>query len=128
MVLDSAIFPEPSKSYLIVKEPSLSSVSHHFSSPGIQIVSSDRYLGGVIGEVSGIETFVQSKVNDWSHYVELLASLTTDQPQAAYIGLTRSLQSEWLFLQRVNPNCGNLFSNNYRTCTIHPLYTFSLRS
>ena len=54
--------------------------------------------------------FVESKVNDWSRYVELLSSLATDQPQAAYIGLTRSLQSEWLFLQRVTPNCGNLFN------------------
>ena len=48
-------------------KPSLSSVAHHFSSSGIQIVSSGRYLGDVIGEVSGIESFVQSKVNDWSH-------------------------------------------------------------
>ena len=103
-------FPEPSKSYLIVKEPSLSSVAHHFSSSGIHIVSSGRYLGGVIGDVTGIESFVESKVNDWSRYVELLSSLATDQPQAAYIGLTRSLQSEWLFLQRVTPNCGNLFN------------------
>ena len=45
-------FPKPSKSYLIVKEPSLSSVVHHFSSSGIHIVSSGRYLGGVIGDVT----------------------------------------------------------------------------
>ena len=41
-------------------------------------------------------------------YVELLFSPATDQPQAAYIGLTRSIQSKWL---REIPNCGNLFSN-----------------
>ena len=105
LVLDFGYFPKSSKSYL----NHLYHLLHTISVALVyRLFSSGRYLGDVIGEVSGIESFVQSKVNDWSHYVELLFSLATDQPQAAYIGLTRSLQSKWL---RETSNCGNLFSN-----------------
>ena len=50
-----------------------------------------------------------SKVNSWSHHVELLSSVTMDQPQVAYVALTESLQHEWIFLQRVTENCTPLF-------------------
>ena len=42
----------------------------------------------------------------WSYWPLLpLISLNSH----SYISLTRSLQSEWIFSQRVTPNCGHLF-------------------
>jgi hypothetical protein len=35
--------------------------------------------------------------------------MAKNQPQAAYVALSRSLQNEWLFLQRVVPHCGGHF-------------------
>ena len=54
---------------------------------------------------------MQSKVLQWTQYAELLLSTAVDQPQAAYIALVQSLQSECLFLQRATPDCGNLFAD-----------------
>ena len=71
-------------------------------------VPTSRYLVGVIGNKSCWDSFVQSKVLQWSQYVELLSPIAVDQPQASYIALVKSPQSEWLFLQRVTPDCGNL--------------------
>ena len=58
-----------------------------------------------------MNSFVSSKVGFWSHYVELLSNIADDQPQLAFIALTRSLQQKWLYLQRVTPNCSELFAD-----------------
>ena len=77
----------------------------------MMIASNGSFLGGIIGDVSGMNSFVSSKLGLWSHYMELLSNITADQPQLAFIALTRSLQQEWLYLQRVTPNCSELFAD-----------------
>ena len=104
-------YPEPAKSCLIVKEPFISLAEELFQDSGVRIVSSSRYLGGVIGDKSGRDSFVLSKVLQWTQYVEILSSIAVDQPQVAYIALVKSLQSEWIFLQRVTPNYSDLFGD-----------------
>ena len=106
-------FPEPPKSSLIVKESSVSSAKELFDGSNVNVVLSNRYLGGVIGINL---SFVESKVHEWSHQVELLSSIAVEQPQAAFKALTKSLQCQWIFLQRVTPKCGGLFA-----FTFHPL-------
>uniref|UniRef100_A0A1X7TNZ6 Reverse transcriptase domain-containing protein n=1 Tax=Amphimedon queenslandica TaxID=400682 RepID=A0A1X7TNZ6_AMPQE len=53
-------FPEPSKSSLIVKDTTLPSAEQSFDGSGVSIVQCGRYLGGVIGNRAGIESFVSS--------------------------------------------------------------------
>ena len=48
-------------------------------------------------------------MREWLHYVGLLSFIAIDQPQHAYVALTRSLQSEWIISQSVKPNCDHLF-------------------
>ena len=36
--------------------------------------------------------------------------MAVPQPQAAYVALTKSLQCEWVYLQRVVPDCRSLFA------------------
>ncbi len=105
-------FPEPSKSYLIVKESMSSHAVDVFDGTNINVVTSCRFLGGCIGGDAGKISFVSEKVEEWSNFVTLLlSSITKDQPQAVFIALTKSLQHEWLFLQRVTNNCGHLFQS-----------------
>ena len=40
-----------------------------------------------------------------------MATVSERQPQSAYVGIQRSLQAEWLFLQRVTDNTDELFDS-----------------
>ena len=101
--------PAPTKSHLVVKESMIDTASSLFANTGINIVTSCRFLGGVIGDQSGKMSFFSNKVDEWSRYVDLLSSVAENQPQAAFIGFTKSLQQEWLYLQRVIADCEQQF-------------------
>ena len=64
-----------------------------FADTGINIVNSCQFLSGIIGDQS------VSKIKEWSHFVELLSSVAKNQLQAAFIGLTRSLQQDCIYFQ-----------------------------
>ncbi len=64
-------------------------------------MSGQRFLGGFIGDADTQKYFTQQKVSAWSKSVEKLAEVATTQPQAAFAALTKSLQFEWAFFQRV---------------------------
>ena len=81
-----------------------------FSSLGISVVCNHRYLGGFVGEPVGQAAFVQDKVRQWIVDVQRLSRIAEKQPQGVLVALTKSLQCEWQFLQRVVPGCGNFFT------------------
>ena len=66
-------------------------------------------MGGVVGDQSGRDSFVMGKGQEWLCCVQRLCLIAITQPQAAYAALTKSLQCEWNYLQRVVPNCHSLF-------------------
>jgi hypothetical protein len=103
-------FPEPQKSYLIVapqfEERAKQLFGHRL---GVNVVSGQRFLGGFIGNPTEKELFVKKKVANWSAHVEKLARVAASQPQAAFAALTKSLQSEWTYCQRVIPVCEDIF-------------------
>ena len=100
-------FPEPKKSSLIVHEHLTDQARHIFQDSNIAVVTSCRFLG----DSSSQERFVSMKAEQWESYVRMLTLVASDHPQEAYIALTKSLQNEWLYLQRVTPNCGHLFQS-----------------
>ena len=55
---------------------------------------SHRYMGGHIGSMTMLVRYVESKVANWVHMVEVLARIGVIYPQSAYAGLTMSLQAE----------------------------------
>ena len=80
-------------------------------------VHHDRHLGhGVldvwIGEPQSQDgsTWLRPQIDSWCFGVHALAKAAVQYPQTAYAGLCKSLQSEWLYLQRVLPNCGEAFA------------------
>ena len=56
-----------------------------------------------------VDNFVRKKVAMWVDCVEKLSKAATKSPQAAYTALSKSLQCEWSYLQRVMHNCGDAF-------------------
>ena len=104
-------YPEPHKSYLVVKESMIPQAQELFGDLGIKITTSNRLLGGVIGDTAGCEAFVNKKVQDWINLINVLSDIAITQPQAAYCAYTKSLQNDWTFLQRVTPDCHSLFTD-----------------
>ena len=102
-------YPEPHKSCLVVKESMIPLAQQLFGDLGIKITTSNRLLGGVIGDLSGCNAFVSDKVQGWIALIHTLSDIAVTQPQAAYSAYTKSLQNEWTFLQRVTPDCQSLF-------------------
>ena len=69
-----------------------------------------RFLGGFLGRSIEIQDYVLQKVRHWCAQIRVLAAVSVSQPQASFIALTRSLQSEWMFLMRVIPNCSPILA------------------
>uniref|UniRef100_A0A8D8V7C8 Reverse transcriptase domain-containing protein n=1 Tax=Cacopsylla melanoneura TaxID=428564 RepID=A0A8D8V7C8_9HEMI len=94
-------FPEPSKSYLIVKDVMNSAAHTIFQNVGVKIVDSHRFLGSIIGREEQKKKYVKEKVEVWIGCVEKLSQASEKHPQAVHSAFTKSLQHEWQYLQRV---------------------------
>ena len=80
-----------------------------FGELGIKIVSGHRFLGGFIGEKDEVRGFVLEKVTTWTSGVNKLAEAAEFYPQAAFAALSKSMQFQWSYLQRVVPDCDSCF-------------------
>ena len=103
-------YPEPSKSYLVVHPNFVEKAHQLFDRFGIRIVEGRRYLGGFIGADEGKIRFTTKKVQEWLDCLGELSKVAEKEPQAALVGLTRSLQCEWNFVQRVVKDTSQLFA------------------
>jgi hypothetical protein len=74
-------------------------------------VTGSQYLWGFIGEASEQYSWVNGKTNDWVAAIHELFKVAERFPQAAYAGLSKSLQHEWQFLQRVTQGLGDEFQD-----------------
>lgn len=101
--------PEPDKSILIVSPEHVAWAKEFFKEEQFKIRSGARYLGGFIGTEEESRQHVMDKVKDWEAAVGELTKVAWKEPQAAFSGFTRSLQSEWTFIQRVLPDMDSCF-------------------
>ena len=101
-------FPNPKKSCVVVDRSFVASAKRIFSPLNVQVVTSHRFLGGFLGDVSARSSFVQDKVDCWVSDVRHLSKMAVPQPQAAYVALTKSLRCEWVYLQHVVLDCHSL--------------------
>ena len=76
---------------------------------GIQVVTGSRYLGGFVVEREADARWIQENVEGWTESVRTLSGVSCKHPQSAYVGLQKSLQQEWAFMQRVTPVIGDAF-------------------
>ena len=72
-----------------------------FAHLGFQVVTGARYLGGHVGTEESKLEWVREKINIWTAAVRSLAKVARSSPHCAFVGLVKSLQSEWIHLQRV---------------------------
>ena len=102
-------YPEPKKYVLIVNHDHLTTAIELFKPFGMNITTSYRLLGSAIGCVDGVTAYIEKCVTDWVSLVMKLVLVAESQPQLVYSALTRSVQCQWTYLQRVTPDCGPFF-------------------
>ena len=110
-------YPEPNKSFIVVKENFMEEAHSLFDPLGVNIVLSHKLLGGVVGNPSENNQFVKESVHEWVQIVDHLAKIAQVQPQAAYAAFTRSVQNKWLHLQRLIPGCTPFFTELQKKIT-----------
>uniref|UniRef100_A0A8D8Z6P9 Uncharacterized protein n=1 Tax=Cacopsylla melanoneura TaxID=428564 RepID=A0A8D8Z6P9_9HEMI len=94
-------FPEPRKCVLIVKEGYQEQADEIFGDINVKIDTSHKFLGSFVGNNNLKKEFVQEKVQEWVHCIQKLSSAAKLYPQAAHAVMSKSLQFEWSFIQRV---------------------------
>ena len=88
----------------------LQSAKEVFDDTGVNVVTSRRFLGGVIGDQDGKNAFIKQSVNGWISQVNKLIKIAETQPQCAYVAFTKALQFKWSYIQRVTSAfCSSLF-------------------
>ena len=97
-------FPEPDKSFLVVHPDYIDTAREIFKDLKLNIVSGKRFLGGFIGSSDDTEQWLNDQIQKWIQSVEKLSKVARTQPQAAFVAMTKSLQMEWTFIQRVMKN------------------------
>ena len=100
-------FPQPSKSILILKEPGdVPACSAEFD---LKMMEGSRHLGGFSGSDEAQKAWLTPMITKWAEGVRTPARITKREPQCACVGLVKSLQSEWICLQRAVPDCEDQF-------------------
>ena len=103
-------YPNPMKSYLVVKDDCLDEATAIFRDSNINITKEGRnYLGSPIGTSSFIEEFVKAKISGWMDEIEVLSQIARSQPQAALSLLTHGITSKWSYLMRTVNKVAPLF-------------------
>ena len=81
-----------------------------FDELGVSVVSGQRFFDGFVDEQDSADEYVEQKVQLWMRCVQKLTKAAESQPQAAHAALTKSLQFEWAYMQRVIANCADAFA------------------
>ena len=103
-------YPEPDKSYLVVSPTFVELAKKMFSAYGVTIIEGGRVLGGFVGSKAEAQSWGSNKVQSWVKSLKILSEVARKQPQAAYVAVSKSLQNEWNYMQRIFPDCEELFS------------------
>lgn len=97
-------YPQPAKSWLIVKEQFEQNAKEIFDDTAIQISTrGERHLGAVIGHLEFKEDYCRKLVQEWVNEIEILSNIATTQPQSAYAGYISGYQHKFSYFLRTIP-------------------------
>ena len=72
-----------------------------FSKKSIKIVTGSKYVGGNVGSEQDLDELLSEKVKKGVNSVNCLAHTAELFPHSAHTVLTKSLQYEWGYIQRI---------------------------
>ena len=94
-------YPQPIKSWLIVKEKFKEEADRIFGGSNIQITTTgQRHLGAVIGDENYQKQYCEKIVKTWIDEIKLLSEIALIQPQAAYSSYVSGFQHKFTYFIR----------------------------
>jgi hypothetical protein len=103
-------FNEISKNKLIVAPIYLEYAQKIFHEYDIEIITGHRILGGFVGSKGDRDEWIRSKTDFWVQTIKKLSAIAKHDPHSAFLAVSKSLQNEWNFLQRVSEVDAQTFS------------------
>ena len=100
---------EPNKSLVACNPDAREAAKQQLKAWKLTYLDGFRYVGGFIGTKEARAAWLSKKAEDWVHGVVTLGKIAKRFPQTAYAGLTKSLQNEWQYTQRVVEGCAEVF-------------------
>ena len=98
-------YPEPTKSWLIVKVEHLEEAKKIFNDTGLNItVDGRKHLGAAVGTSTFKNEYVAKKIEDWITQIETLAKIAWVEPHLAYIAFVYGMQNKFTYTMRTLPN------------------------
>ena len=105
-------FPEPSKSVFVPATPEVAEQCKiALKDFNFRHCDGSRYVGGFIGTSEAAMEWIRPQIEQWANGVRRLAKTAKHYPQTAFAGLSKSLQAEWAYLQRVVPQIADQFQD-----------------
>ena len=137
-------YPNPDKSWLVVKQQLFDKATEQFNGTGVNITTEGRkYLGGFIGTKQGKEKHVNNLVEKWSKQLIQLSSIAKFEPQAAYTAFVSGFRHRLTYHIRTIPdlsaqlqNVDHIIDNHFipaitdgrkLSCTERKLFTLPVR-
>ena len=94
-------YPEPSKSVLILHPDNLEAGNFFGARHRFKVCTGAHYLGGYIGYDESKHDWLRERTLAWEKNSNMISERAGKYPQESYAAVVRSIQSEWIFLQRV---------------------------
>ena len=94
---------------MVVSPQNVPRVKPFFWGYVLKIVTGSRYLGVFVGTEAAHSWWLKLKVKGWISLVAIMARVAGKHLHISYVGLQKSLQQEWDFVQRINMVIGTSF-------------------
>ena len=102
--------PEQFKSVLIVHLENIKAGKVFGRHHGFRVCTCSCYLQGYIVDDESKRDWFRERTLPWENNINIIRETTGKHPQNIYTAMVRTIQSEWLFLQRITWETGDLFA------------------
>jgi hypothetical protein len=97
-------YPEPSKTWLIVKEEEHEGALRIFQGTNVKITTAGkRHLGAPLGSMEFHSQYCSELANEWVSQIKTLSEIAKSEPQAAYACFIHGLRHKYSYFLRTIP-------------------------
>ena len=77
---------------------------------GFRVCTGACYLGGYIGDDESKHDWLREHTLMWENNINTISETAGKYPQEIYAAVVRAIQPEWIFLQHITWDTGDLFA------------------